>query len=420
MKEELLHYIWKFQKFSKKQLYTTDGEAIIVLDPGKHNHYAGPDFIEAKVKIGSTEWYGNIEIHSQSSQWFKHNHHNDSNYNNVILHVVWQHDLDQFHRPTLTLQERVSTFLLSKYERLMKSKTLIACQDYLPVLTKFEWNQWMNRLVIERLEIKTQRIRNSLNENQNNWQKTFYEQMAYSYGLTTNEDAMLELAKRVPLRLLAKHKHQIHQLESILFGIAGLLPKQAKDNYSQLLLKEFQFLNQKYKLQAMHTENWNFGGIRPATFPTIRIAQFASLISKSHTLFSQVMKPLPKQKLQELLHISASNYWNTHYTFGKTSKEKIKMLGAVKKSNLIINTIIPFQFIYGSEMNNDLLINHTLNMLEHIEKEKNNITQFFEQRGVCNNSAYHSQAIIHLFKEYCRPKHCLDCRVANSYLNKND
>lgn len=419
MKEELLHYIWKFQKFNQKQLYTTEGESIIVIHPGNHNHHSGPDFKEAKIKIGSTEWFGNVEIHVKSSDWFQHQHQKDSNYQNVILHVVWEHDLDEFHRPTLTLSEKVSKLLINRYESLMQKESFISCEDHLPVLNDFEWNQWIERLLIERIEHKTTRIKQGLAENQNNWTETFYQHLAYNFGLSTNQDAMMELTKRIPLKILEKHKQQRIQIEALLFGTSGLLPED-QDEYTSQLKSEFIFLQKKYGIQSMRKENWNFGRIRPASFPTIRIAQLAALIQQSYHLFSQIIQPISIKEIQQYFDVSVSDYWHTHFTFEKQSQSKVKPIGKSKKDNIIINTIAPFQFCYGREMNQPKLVTNALALLEQSKKEKNKITSFFENQYIVHDSAYQSQALIHLYKQYCKPKQCLKCRVANTFLQKND
>jgi len=418
MKEALLHYIWQFGKYNQANLKTFEGETLTVINTGFPNHHAGPDFSQARIKIGDTEWAGNVEIHVKTSDWYAHGHETDQNYESVILHVVWEHDKDSFHLPTLELKDLVSNILLQRYGQLMLSQQFVPCAVHLPELNEFNWMNWKERLLAERLEDKAARISKSLAVNQNHWQQSFYEQLAYSFGLKTNEHAFEELAKRVPLKLIGKHRSKPTQIEAMLFGTASLLPEYGELEYSKRLRYEYGFLRDKYKLKPMKKPMWNFGRVRPASLPTLRIAQFATLITQSNALFSKVMEPLTVKELYTYFDTTHSSFWETHYTFDKPSAKKIKPLGKQKIKQILINTVAPFQFLYGKHRANEVLISHSLQLLRELSPEKNRITEQWSQHGITNKTAFDSQALIHLYNDYCMEKQCLSCRVGHSIFSK--
>ena len=287
MTERLLQYIWQFQYFNNSLLHTTNEQALQVINPGKYNTNQGPDFLNAKIWIDNTIWAGSIELHINTSDWKQHNHSNDKNYNNVILHVVWYHDQDlQLPFPTLELQSRVSKLLLNKYDELLRGTQFIPCEKQIQqVIEPLTIISWKERLLIERLQQKAAYIEKFLQRNNQHWEETFWWMLARNFGAKINSDSFEKLGQSIPINLFAKHKQQIHQLEALLMGQSGLLDKNFTDDYPLMLQKEYHFLQKKYRLNKIH-EPVYFLRMRPANFPTIRLAQLAVLIQQSQHLFS--------------------------------------------------------------------------------------------------------------------------------------
>lgn len=418
MKEDFLHFIWQFQKFSKHELVTTDGEPVLVLRPGVYNHVAGPDFFNARVKIGDTVWVGHVEIHTESKLWFAHQHQDDPKYQSVILHVVLHDNGGKTSIPTLELDQRIPQYLIGRYEQLMHApEESIPCASSINQVDSFTWLQCKDRRLIERLEYKTNQIAQGLEQTDEHWQQVFYEQIAYNFGLATNGEAFKKLAQLLPLKVLSKHRQNLFQIEALLFGVSGLLEKYSDDEYAQELQQEFDFLQAKYKLSQLSQVEWNFGRVRPPSLPTIRIAQFAALISRSQALFSELMETTDLNQITQLFDIEPSSYWQSHYVFGKESSKKTKALGKQFLDNLLINTVLPTQFIFGKRKNKEDLIESVIDNFKKLQSEQNKIIKMWRNLGVESESAFDSQALIHQYKQYCLQKKCLDCVIGTTILS---
>ena len=416
MQESLLQYIWQQQLYTSSDLRTTEGEQLTVFHAGNFNEHGGPDFLQARIKIGQTEWAGNIEIHTRSSHWKQHQHQFDDAYKSVILHVVWKDDQPLQSVPTLVLEDRIPRHLLQRYEHLMNLQGFIPCEQFIADVPTIEIALWKDRMLTERLETKTARIKERLLDTKQDWNQVFYEQLAYNFGLKTNADAFLEVAKHLPLKILRKYHNNFLQIEALLFGTAGLLQQDFVDRYPGQLKKEFSFLQQKHNLKIIPYNFWNFGRVRPSSLPTIRLAQFSRLIFQSKALFSKLMQPISLPEIQQLFTVEPVDYWTTHYVFDKESKPRTKRIGQSKLHNIIINTIVPFQFIVGRLRNQPELSEQAIRLLEEIPKEKNKITKKWEAVGINHSSAFDSQALIHLYRNYCRPQRCLQCRIGHLVL----
>src|ERR1051326_5066589 len=247
MQEEFLWHIWKFRLFDNRDLQTVSGEEIKIIKVGEHNSDSGPDFFNARIKIGGTEWAGNVEIHTNASDWHKHKHTTDKAYNNIILHVVHEADEKLFRKggeeiPTLELKDRIPQEVYGKYLQLKSSKDWMPCEKQIASVDKFTLNNWLDnwldRLLVERLERKSKTITDSLKQNKNNWEETFYQMLARNFGQKINSEPFELLAKALPVSVLAKHKNNLLQIESLLFGTAGMLEKDFKDDYPNELKKE--------------------------------------------------------------------------------------------------------------------------------------------------------------------------------------
>ena len=418
MKESILHYIWQFRLFPVQDLKTTDGQTVEIIDPGKPNTDAGPDFFNAKIKIDNTLWAGNIEIHSLSSDWVRHHHTTDKAYDNVILHVVNKADANVFRTngdSVAQLELAVPDHIRINYDELLREKKWIPCADKIHQVPLFLVNDWKNSLLVERLEQKTEMIETLLSQSNNHWEEAFYVSMARSFGFGTNSEAFERLARSLPMSILAKHKDNIFQLEAMLFGQAGLLENTVNDEYQLNLQKEYRFLQSKYQLKPIESSEWKLLRLRPDNFPHVRLSQFAALIHRSTKLFSKIIESDNLQVMRGLFICEVSDYWKKHFLFGKESSVSGKRLGSKSVDILLINTVFPFLFAYFKKKNSDNDI--ALKLLELIPAEKNVIIRKWMEHGIGAFSAFDSQALLQLKKKYCDEKKCLRCRIGHKVLS---
>ncbi len=415
MTERLLQFIWQFQYFNKGELATTKGETVQILFAGQYNTNQGPDFSDAKIKIEKTIWAGSVELHIKTSDWIKHNHQKDKNYNNVILHVVWEDDGIKNNIPVIQLKGRVSIILLQRYEELMNSSSFIPSEKSIHLVPDIVWKSWKDRLLVERLLRKANVVETSLQLNNYHWEETFWWLLARNFGMKVNADCFEAIAQSISVKILAKHKSQIHQLEALMLGQAGLLEEKFSEEYPILLQKEYRFLQNKYKLKPVPLP-FHFLRMRPGNFPTIRLAQLAMLISESAHLFSKIKEADSIKEVSKWFDVTANDYWHYHYRFDETSSFKKKKLGASMIDNIIINTVAPVLFAYGNYHDEDKYKDKALKWLEQTAAESNSITKGFQKLGVENRTAFDSQGLIELKNEYCNKKRCLECAVGNSIL----
>ncbi len=424
MSEKLLHYIWQYKLYSQHELQTESGEKIEIIDTGKPNSDAGPDFFNAKIKIGNTLWAGNIEIHTNSSDWKKHNHQNNKTYDSVILHVAENIDCPIFRTDgnlIPQLQLPCPNELKLQYEYLQKNKNWIPCSEKLHLVDSFTIQSLLSRLTFERLEGKTDAIFKLLTDNKNNWEEAFYITLARNFGFGINNDAFEQLARSLSLLFLGKHKNNLFQIEALLFGQAGLLSleRNISNEYFKALQKEYNFLKAKFSLTPIEASQWKFLRLRPANFPHVRIAQFAALIHQSSKLFSQIIENPDIEILHQLFKCEPSDYWKTHFIFENESPTKSKKLSTSSINIILINTVIPFLFCYGKKKQDEDIQAKSITLLEKIPSEKNSIIQKWEELGIKANSAFFSQALLQLKKNYCDNKKCLQCRIGHQVLKKN-
>lgn len=418
MKEEFLHYLWKHQLQSVPCL-TVQGEILEIVSPGIHNKDAGPDFFNAKIKIGETLWVGNAEIHTKSSDWYKHKHQEDEAYGNVILHIVAENDQvvkNKNGEEIPTLELKVQKEVYNQYLYLMQNKNWIPCETFVSKVDSFTFFQWKERLLVERLERKTKNIEFLFLANNSSWEETFYQALATNFGFKTNALPFEMLAKSIPLNYLGKHKDDLLLLEAMLFGQAGLLPESSNDNYTILLKKEYIHLSNKFGLTPIHKSLWKFMRLRPANFPTLRIAQFAQLIYQSNKLFSKIIETDKLSELKKMFEIQASPYWDTHYSFDKISPIKIKNFGEKAFENIVINTIVPTLFFWGKQKNNLQIKERTIEWLTQIKPEENSLIEKWRKMGVKSENAFDTQALIQLKNSYCKEKQCLNCKIGNQVI----
>ncbi|WP_298346421.1 DUF2851 family protein [uncultured Algibacter sp.] len=423
MQEDFLHYIWKHKKINFNNLKTTKGEAIVISSVGQHNFNSGPDFFNAKIKIGEQLWAGNLEIHLKSSDWFLHNHEQDKAYDNVILHVVWDDDTEVFRKdnsviPTLELKNYIDKSLLNNYEKLLSKKDKwINCENDFALTDQFVLDHWLERLYFERLDRKSNTIQNLLQTSKNDWEAVLFKMLTKNFGLKVNGDAFFSLGNSIDFSIIRKTQSNQQIIEALLFGQSGLLNEEVEHPYYSNLVKEYDFLKQKFNLQNSQVLPLQFFRLRPPNFPTIRLSQLASLYNKHQNLFSKVVKINQREDFYELFKVSTSEFWKTHYTFQKESKASTKMISKSFIDLLLINTILPLKFSYakqkGEEVNTDLI-----ELASTITSEKNTIIETFNKLKKVSKSALQSQSLIQLKTEYCDKNKCLQCAIGNSLINK--
>lgn len=417
--EQLLHYAWKHKLFGLKPLQTTDGIPLEVIDPGLSNPHAGPDFFNAKIKIDQVIWVGNVEIHSQTSDWFKHRHHEDSTYDSVILHVAEKVDT-VLHRsngeiiPQMELHCPES--LEKNYTALLQEDRYPGCFRIISQLPAFTIHSWLSALQIERFEQKAQQIETILKQTNHDWEQAFFITLARNFGFGVNSDAFELWAHHIPLQAVNKHRDSLFQIEAFFFGQAGLLQELPTDEYTTQLIKEYQYLAHKFNLSPSSDCRWRFLRMRPGNFPHIRIAQLACLYHRSQGLLSQLMEAETLKQLQNLFKGGTSEYWYKHFRFGEESPSQHRSISLSSINLLIINTVIPFLYAYGRHRNEETLYQRASNLLEEMKPENNHIIRLWEECGIKAAHAGDSQALIQLKKNYCDAKKCLFCRFGYEYL----
>ncbi|WP_456440330.1 DUF2851 family protein [Psychroserpens sp.] len=423
MRENFLHYIWKHKKFDVLHLKTTQHESIVLVSVGRHNYNSGPDFFNAQLKIEEQLWAGNVEIHIKSSDWFAHHHEQDKAYDNVILHVVYEHDTDIFRKdnstiPTLELKDYIHKDVLQKYQKLFSNKSKwINCENDFAQTEDFILNNWLERLYFERLERKSKTIEDLLKTSKNNWEDILFKMLTKNFGLKVNGDAFFSLAKATDFSVVRKSQSNLLSLEALLFGQASLLEEDIEDSYYQQVKNEYSFLKQKHQLSNENVLPLQFFRLRPSNFPTIRLSQLASLYHNQHNLFSKLLVSETLEDFYKLFGVSTSEYWKTHYTFANTSKTSEKRLTKSFVDLLLINTIIPIKFSYakrkGKAINEQLI-----EIVRAMNSEKNSIIEGFNNLKRVSKSALESQALVQMKTEYCNKHQCLKCAIGNSLLNK--
>ncbi len=420
MTERLLQFIWQFQYFKTGELFTTNGQVVHIVFAGNYNTNQGPDFLNAKIRIENTVWVGSIELHINSEDWKLHHHSDDKNYNNVILHVVWNHSaVLELPFPTLELKHLVSKILLKKYEGLMEQRLFIPCESFLQNTDQLIITKWTERLLIERLQQKAIYIKSLLEKNNHQWEEVFWWMLAKNFGSPVNSGNFEKMAMSIPLKIISRHKGQLLQLEALLMGQAGLLQHKFEEKYPVMLQKEFHFLKSKYQLSAVQHPIY-FLRMRPANFPTIRLAQLAMLYCNNNQLFDSMKETSSIKEAEKLFNLTANDYWHYHYVFDEISPFKEKTLGKEMIRNLFINTVIPIIYAFGYYTNKEIFKSKALLWIEQLTPEKNNITKGFTFLGFKNSTAFDSQALIQLKNEYCDQKKCLHCAIGNSILKKDN
>ncbi len=421
MKEEFLHYVWRYQLFASKKMRTTTNESLQVVKAGILNTNAGPDFLNATINIDAQLWSGTVEIHVKSSDWYVHNHEKDPQYDAVILHVVWEEDVSVFMKnnkplPTLVLKELVLPEVFKNYKELsVQGIRWIPCENQLQHVAGFVIANWLERLYIERLERKTAFIERVLVENNNDYEAVFFQLLTKNFGLKVNGDAFFNMARSFGFPILRKRRSMLFQLEALLFGQARMLTKSVEDPYYQSLQKEYSYLQQLHTLSPVIGEQFHFFRMRPSNFPTVRIAQLAALYHAHDHVFSKAMEITKMSDFYTLFSVQVSDFWATHYTFEKRSNKQLKKLTKSFVDLLVINTVIPLKYSY-QKSKGVLVVSEILSLMQQIAPEKNSQVSQFQNLGLVIKNAYESQALLTLKSDYCEAKKCLNCGIGNALL----
>ena len=423
MNEQMLHFVWQFRLFKNTYLKTVAGQTIEILDPGIHNLNAGPDFFNAKIRLDNTLWVGNVELHIDGRDWHRHKHHVDAAYNNVILHIV-------MHSPEKTVTVSgidvpimimcIAPEVLEMQNQLQQGGEMAPCYKSLKIMNKFELNAWLDRMALEKLENRCHEMSRQLEQLNGNWEELFFRVLARSFGFGINADAFQLWSKSLPINLLKKHRNSLFQIEALCFGQAGFLDEMMTDDaYKNALTKEYRFLKDKYQLIPIEKHLWRFLRLRPANFPTIRLAQVCQLVFRVDNLFASFIRAHSLGQIRELFLFELSDYWQNHYTFGNVSTQKTKKVGTTAQNLIILNAIVPVMFYYGTKHSDELLQQKALDLLSDMKPEKNSVISGWEKAGVKCHNAMQSQALIHLKKNYCELKKCLRCRIGHLVIAKH-
>lgn len=424
MNEALLHTIWKYKLLGQTQFIGSKQEVIEVVSIGEHNQDSGPDFFNSKIKINGILLVGNVEIHIKTSDWLKHNHQQDKAYDNIVLHVVYEHDkaLNQnetFNVSVLELKNYIKPSLLEKYNQLELSKQNIPCGKSITTVSDIVWKSWLDRLAVTRLEQKTEYIEHLFEFSKHNHEDALYLLLCRNFGFKINNEAFELLGKSLPYSILKKYADNPIQMEALLFGVAGFLEELFEDKYPKQLQNEFEFLKHKHQLVPLKKEHWKFSKTRPANFPTIRISQLAYLVSKQQSLYHLLEQKPDLKTIKSFFNVTPHNYWKTHFKFDVESEESSKTIGDTAIQSIIINTIVPYLFFMSRHNLNSDYVDYALDLLSQLPAEINTKTKEYTKLGVKIQNALESQAQIQLFDSLCSKKACLHCNVAEFLLKSS-
>ncbi len=421
MREDFLHYVWRSKQLQHVEFKTVQGDTVRIEDPGSFNKNQGPDFLYARIYINDTLWVGHLEMHLKSSDWHKHNHGADAQYRNCILHVVWEHDtpvgMNNHELPCVELKQWVDVSLLERYQSLQNQLDDIPCCRLVKNVPGVIISNQLYRSMFERLEQKTEKLRRKLLELRGDWEALIAYQILTYLLAPVNQKPAEQLIQNLSWKTIIKIRENLHTLESYLFGVASFLNKPSEDTYVQSLGREFGYLKKKFKISEMAMVEWKYSRLRPAHFPEIRLAQWASFLHHRPYFFSQILECSSGKQIKKLLEIPLEGYWKHHYTLRDAHhKNEIKHTGHLTVDVLIINAVVPILFANGYEQSDLKRQQWALQLLEEIKAERNQYTRYWEQKMVACRNASQSQALIHQMSNYCIYRRCLECQIGHYIL----
>lgn len=427
MTEDFLYFLWQFRYFRHLDLRTEEGQPLTIRHPGHRNRHSGPDFINARLLIGDVEWVGTVEAHLRTSDWQAHRHQHDQAYDNVILHLVWENDrltpqcrTDGTPIPTLSLRHRTDEALLRRYEALLQESGIIPCAGRFGDVEPLRRTAMIDHALLQRLQRKAETVLQVFARTRQDWEETAYQTIAAAFGFGVNAEPFARLSRYLPLKIIYKHRDNRMQVEALLIGMAGLLDNPNEtDDYLENLRREYRFLSVKYNLDEnqLPAHVWKWGGLRPAGFPTLRLAQFAGLLSDQPGLMSLTLTEEPTQLLSHL-RVVPSAYWQTHYRFGKPAARLSSTLGETAVHHLIINAIVPILAAYAGHRRDDACRDRAINLLESLPAEDNRVTRIWKDLSLEVRSAFDSQGAIELYTQFCQQKRCMSCQIGLSLIRR--
>jgi hypothetical protein len=419
--EELLQFIWQQGLYQQHALRTTDGRPVQVIRPGRIQHHSGPDLDGAELRIDGQLWHGTVEVHNRASEWNSHGHQQDPAYENVVLHVVYEHDAEVRTRsgrtlPTVELMPRVSSERIALHHALMRGQGFVPCARQLAGMDHVLTGPWLERVLVERLEHKTAAVEQLHEQLGRDPSATLYHMLARAFGMQVNAEPFAMLAHALPLRIVQRYRDDALRTEALLFGQAGLLQVDHVDEHPRLLQREHALLQRMHGLRSAPMAAWKFGRMRPVNFPTVRIAQLAQLLIRCDGSFAGLLQATRAEELFTLLEVTASDYWTTHYTFDQASRPQPKHLGRSAAQHLIINALVPTLFALGRLQGRQALCDRALDLLEQLPAERNSLLEGWSILGLKADSAARGQALLELRKRYCDARRCLSCGIGRQLL----
>ncbi len=422
--EELLYHVWRHRLYSNPELHCVDGTPIEILSPGVHNKDSGPDFFNAKIRVDSTVWVGNVEIHDYASQWYQHNHHTDKAYDSVILHVV--------HHSDTTIQRSngqdipqfellISPSITTDYQSLRNhSSDEYPCFAVTSQLSPLLLSDFIDGLGMERLQSKADTYLDMLKRYKGDWEEVFYIILARSIGTGINSDAFERLARSIPRSTWLKHSNSLLQIESMFFGQAGFLSSETiEHSYYIMLRREYAFLSHKFHLDPLPSVIWRSFRTRPSAFPQIRIAYLCALLYDHPRLFEECMNAQTTGQILDLLNVAHSSFWDDHYHFAYASKKGSKRIGRTTLNSILINAYVPMLYAYAIYNGNVGLTEKAISILESLPPEDNVYVRHCRNAGIPVRNAFDSQAVIQLHREYCQRDKCIYCRMGHQFLTRS-
>lgn len=418
MTEDFLHYIWRYGLYHQNSLKTKDGLSVSIVRPGTYNRDSGPDFLDARIQIGTSLWVGHVEIHVKSSDWYNHKHQHDIAYDQVVLHVVSVYDRQVQTTngsliPTVCLEIPDKYYL--NYQKMIKTIAPLPCGESWKNLSSLHVENAICSMGVDRMEKRFNWLRKKLDLNKGGWQDLYFQVFFRGYGFGKNQDNFDFLAQSIPYKLIAKHKYNLFQLEALLFGQSGLIPERDTDAYPMALRSEYQFLQNKYNLVPNQSIRWKHMRTRPANQPVPRLAQLAAWIHQSEDFFQQIIVAGLETDLIEMDSF-VSSYWKKHTSFGQISKDTIPLLGEPAIQLMHINAILPLNAFYQEQHENSGAISRWVEALEQLPPENNYIMRIWRDAGFRIPNAFYSQAFLSMYKNYCVDRKCLSCRLGQLIL----
>lgn len=420
MTEDFLHYIWRYGLYRHESLRTDSGLAVQVLRAGDYNGDSGPDFLNARIRIGSALWVGHVEIHLLASDWFVHQHHEDRAYDQVILHVVKKNDRQAvtsngLSLPTLSLLFPDKYF--ENYQKMVQALVPIPCGTNWKNLPVIQVENAISAMGVERMEERYKWLSKKLKDCKGGWRDLYLQVFFRAFGFGKNQENFDMLAQSIPAFLIDKHRHNLFQLESLLFGQAGLIPENDKSPYVLALKNEYRFLKNKHHLEKPQEIHWKHMRTRPINQPVSRLAQLAAWLHHSGDFFQVLLDSgFSPEKFPKESYVST--YWKHHHDFGGAGEDPVPGMGVVAHQLLYINALFPLNAFYQQRHEIQQSITRWMEALELLDPERNQIIDKWKEAGFRVPNAFYSQAFIHIYKSYCLARKCLHCRLGQLILQK--